>query len=133
MKMTNRKAQQMYNAVRVLGNRRMNGLDADLKVMRLIAYLTPIIEPLAALKRAKTEELLNAGEFDTPLAQDKLAIQLAIAMAEVDDALVTLEPNPEWFLDREDLPQDKKGDKNSGNADGLGAILADLGLLFLDA
>lgn len=133
MKITNRRAQQMYNALRTLGTRRMNGLSADLKVTRLLTALTPIVEPLARLKQTRTAEMLESDASEgTTFEQEKLALSIAIEIAKLDDLVIEFSPDEAWLLDRSDLPQDKKSDKSSGNADGLGTLLADLGPLYID-
>ena len=130
--LTNRALFRMYVALKTLGNRRMATVGADLKVGRLLRALAPLVEPLDAVKRRAAQDVLGAAPKDVtgiPLSLVNLAAVAAQEAIELDtvDAALPLQ----FALKEADLPKRKSGDEDDPNATGIGALVADLGPLFL--
>jgi hypothetical protein len=134
VKLTNRELFRMFMALRKLGERRMATVGADLKVGRLIRVLAPLVEPLDAVKRRAAQDVLEAAPKDVAglalslLNMASVAAQEAIDLDAVEAALPL-----QFALKEADLPKRKSGEEDDPNATGLGALVADLGPLFVMA
>lgn len=133
-RVTNRDLWGMVSALRAFGNRRMATWGADLKVGRMLLLLGPYAEPIeAARRRIELDHLGEAGVVDLPpLAQRAALVRLAAAQVALDEEMVEVALPLSLALKEADLPKRKK-DENADDPDctGLGALLADLGPLFL--
>jgi hypothetical protein len=132
VKVTNRDLWRMFNALRTLANRRMGNVGADLKVARMLGVLGPLAEPIGGVKqRAVKEALGSAGKDTTGAALSLLNIRAAEAQEEIDAALVEVELPVRFALKEADLPKEMSGEAGWQNAAGLGALVADLGPLYV--
>ena len=135
VKLTNRDLRGMFGALQILGNRHLPTIDADLKVGRLIRLLAPLAEPIGPARQRIAARLAeaDAGHGDveklSPLGQQLLGAAIAGAQADFDGQEVEVDLPP-WRITKADLPKEKTGDDGWRNGSQLGAIIADLGLLF---
>ena len=134
LKLTNGQLQRMRAALAILGNRRMANLGADLKVARLLRALAAYVEPLEAVKRkaalALIDELGEGAEL-TRTQEQVLSMRIAEKQSEVDDAEVEVSLPMACALKEADLPKAETGPTGWANGAQLGALLADLGPLYL--
>ena len=130
--LTNRELFRMYSALKTLGNRRMATVGADLKVGRLLRVLGPLVEPLDAVKRRAAQDVLEAAPKDaTGIALSLLNMASVAAQEAIDLDTVEAALPLQFALKEADLPKRKAGDEDDPNATGLGALVADLGPLFV--
>jgi hypothetical protein len=124
----------MQAALAVLGNRRMANIGADLKVARLLRALAPYAEPLEAVKRAASlavvDELPEGAEF-TALQEQVLGMRIAEKQTELDNQEIEIEVPLSYALKESDLPKEMTGADGWKNTAQLGAIISDLGSLYL--
>ena len=136
LKLTNGQLQRMRAALAILGNRRMANLGADLKVARLLRALASYVEPLEAVKRkaalAMIDELGEGAEL-TGTQEQVLAMRIAERQSEVDLQEVEVELPMSCAVKEADLPKAEAGPTGWSNAAQLGALLADLGPLYVMA
>lgn len=132
--MTNRQLQRMNNALNILGNRRMANVGADLKVARLLKILMPYVEPLDKTRRQVALETIGGVDAEelTTLQQQAMQLHLANAEAKLLDTEVDVELPLAYALKEADLPKEQTGKDGWTNASQLGAILAELGILFVE-
>jgi len=132
VQLTNREVQKLYNALSVLGNRKMATVGADLKVARLLRALAPLAEPLADTKKKAVQRAVGGVSDDiSGVALQQLNMRLAAEQLEIDLATVEVELPLQFALKEVDLPKRKKDeDVENVDATGLGALAADLGILF---
>ena len=134
VKLTNASLQRMRAALAILGNRRMANLGADLKVARLLRALAVYVEPLEAVKRkaalAVIDELGEGAEL-TRTQEQVLAMRIAEKQSEVDDAEVEVSLPMQLALREIDLPKEGQGKDGWMNNVQLGALIADLGPLYV--
>ncbi len=125
--LTYRQLSRMFNAIVMLGNRSMANVGADLKVARFIRALQP-----EAVALAKKREELRAppAQEDKPALPAPAPEEIArLERALLDERFEVALPLA-FRLTEADLPKEKTGADGWKNADGLGAIVADLELLF---
>jgi hypothetical protein len=131
-KVTNRELFRMFMALRKLGGRKMATMGADLKVARMLRTLAPLVEPLDAVKRRATQDVMEPAPKDVggvALSLLNIAALDAQEAIELDTVEVAL---PLQFALREaDLPRRKTGEDDDPNATGIGGLAADLGPLFI--
>ena len=133
VKVTNRELFRMFNALRGLGNRRMGNVGADLKVARMLKVLGPLAEPIGAVKQRAVKEVLESGGKDVSgAALSLLNIRAAEMQEEIDAAPLDVELPVQFALKEQDLPKRKKDeDADDPNATGIGALVGDLGPLYV--
>jgi len=134
VKLTNASLQRMRSALAILGNRRMANLGADLKVARLLRALAVYVEPLEAVKRKAALALideLGEGVELTRTQEQVLAMRIAEKQSEVDDAEVEVSLPMSCILKEADLPRELAGKDAWANNSQLGALVADLGPVYL--
>ena len=133
--LTNRALFRMYVALKVLGNRRMATVGADLKVGRLLRVLAPLVEPLDELKQRAVKGVLMAGAEKAAvsgLALSLVNLTSAEVQSAIDNDTVDAALPLQFALKEADLPKRKKDDEEADpDATGIGALVADLGPLFL--
>ncbi len=132
--LTNRALTKMHVALATLGNRRMANLNADLKVGRLLRAIEPHIEALNDAKRKAAVDLLGERSLDTLTKEqrEQFDFQCAQANTELDTTEVEeIELPMAYVLKEADLPRELPGKDGAANASQIGAIVADLGLLFI--
>ena len=130
--LTNRDLGRMYGALKVLGNRRMATLNADLKVARLLRTLEPLAEPIGPLKqRAITELLEGAPKELTGAAASLLNLRAEALQAAIDAEPVDVVLPLQFALTEADLPREMPGPEGWRNLASLGAIVVDLGPLYV--
>jgi len=137
LKLSNNRIQRMYNALTVLGNRRMANINADLKVTRMLRALAGVVEPLEERRTSEganlvIEETSGGSVSLTPMQEEVLKILLAKKQAEIDSDIVEVDLPTQWALRVKDLPKEESGKDGWTNAAQLGALCADLGALFVD-
>ena len=130
--MTNREVQKLYNALAALGNRKMATLGADLKIARLLRALGPTAEPLADVKKKAAQRALEEVPEDIKgVALEQLNLRVEAELMAIGEIEVEVELPMEFALKEADLPKRKKDeDAENPDAKGLGALVADLGILF---
>ena len=133
--MTNGELQRIRTALVMLGNRKMANLGADLKVARLLRFLEPYGEPLETLKKSVAMEMYRAevpdGATLTSIQEQVLFLAIGEKQAEVDALEVAIELPVQFALKEADLPKELAGKEGALNAAGLGALVADLGPLYV--
>lgn len=129
---TNRELARMTNALRILGNRRMANVGADLKVARLLKQLMPLAEPLENARRRITLDILDGKELSevSSVETQRLTLKINEAQDALDHDTVEANLTLAWALKEADLPKEQSGDRGWENANGLGALIADLGVLY---
>jgi hypothetical protein len=134
MQMKNSDLQRMFGALKILGNRRMANLGADLKVARMLRLLAPLAEPLEAKKSANAlalyQEEVPEGASLTPMQEQVLRLAIDASQRGVDDAMIDVALPIEFALKQADLPSAESGQDGWRNGAALGAVIADLGDLF---
>jgi hypothetical protein len=131
---TNGELQRIRTALVMLGNRRMANLGADLKVARLLRVLAPLVEPLEDVKRKVALALIDALPEGTELTgtqEQIMAMRIASAQTAVDNEEIEVELPMQFALRETDLPKEGAGKEGGANCTALGAIVADLGPLYL--
>ena len=132
MTLTNRELWRMYAALKLLGNRRMANVGADLKVGRMLRVLAPLAEPLESAKQHAVQDVIKAAPPDaTGLALSRVNLAGAAAQLAVDEATVEVALPLAFALREADLPKEQSGEEGWRNAAGLGALMTDLGPLFI--
>ena len=134
MELTNANLLQMHRALTILGNRRMATLGADLKVARLLAVLKPLVEPLESVKRKAALALVDQmpeGTELTAMQEQILNMRSAEVQSEIDTATVEVELPMAYVLKEADLPREQTSKDGWVNGSQLGAIIADLGILYV--
>jgi hypothetical protein len=129
---TNRQLRVMYDALQVLGTKRMASQLADVRVGRLLQIVKPLAEPIGTTQRKHAQEEMDAAPPEqTEHKRQLMLMRIADKQRETDEA-----PAPPFtvfggsILHQEDLPKEMSGLDGWKNAAGLGALLADLGPLF---
>lgn len=123
----------MQTALAVLGNKRMATPGADVAVARLLNAMKPLAEPLATARRRVTIDVL-AGRDISGLSQAemmKLNLDIAEAEKQLLDQEVEVDLPLAYKLKMADLPKEQTGSDGWRNCEGLGAIVSDLGMLFV--
>ena len=129
--MTNSDLRVMYGALGILGNRSCATAMSDLKVGRLLNALAAIAHPIGTARQRVSDEFTNGKDPDkmSAPALQIMAAQMASAIAEFDAAEEEFEI-PTMRITPDDLPKEKPGDDGWKNGAQIGAISADLGVLF---
>ena len=130
---TNRELFRMYMALRKLGERKMATVGADLKVGRMQRALAPLVEPLDVVKQKVVKDVLLAvaGKDITPEARSLINLTVAEMQTAIDLDTVEAALPLQFALKEADLPKRKSGEEDDPNATGIGALVADLGPLFV--
>ena len=129
-----RKLARTANALAILAGRSCPSLDADLKAGRLHRIFSDAVEGFDKARNSISMKLLEGTAIKdldklTPLANERLAGQIAVAQAAFDETLVEFEW-PKWKIKKSDLPKEKTGDEGWKNGTAIGAITSGLGDLF---
>ncbi|HXG71394.1 MAG TPA: hypothetical protein VNJ04_12385 [Gemmatimonadaceae bacterium] len=129
LRLTNRQVLAMHTALRLLGNRKMGSVTADLKVGRLIRLRAPHAEPIAETRQKIATFLIGDRDIEEMSAGENnlLASKLVTMQTELDMAECEIELPASLKLTEADLPKERAGDDGWKNATQLGAITADLG------
>lgn len=132
--LTNKKLQGIYNALSILGNRRMATANADLKVGRMLRKIAPQAEPITKARRRLFLDLTEAKKPEelAGLAHTVFQYQVAEKLDVFDAEEVVDLQLPSGQITKEDLPREMAGEDGWKNAAGLGAITSDLDILYSD-
>ncbi|HXG72578.1 MAG TPA: hypothetical protein VNJ04_18395 [Gemmatimonadaceae bacterium] len=130
--LTNKQVLAMSNALRLLGNRKMGSVTADLKVGRLIRLLAPHAEPIAETRQKIATFLIGDRDIEEMSAgESALMASKMVGMQATFDAMeIELDFPASLKLTQADLPKERTGDDGWKNATQLGAITADLVQLY---
>lgn len=133
--MNNKSVASLHTALSILGNRKMGTVKADVKIARMLNIVAPIAEPIQRARERITKDILGEADAEklTPAQIQKLNIAIKAALSEYDEQEAegdfTL---PKWFrLTEDELPKEQKGEKGWENASQLGAVISDLGTVFV--
>lgn len=135
VKLTNWELRRIGAALRILSNRRMANLGADLKVARMLRIIGPALDPLEAAFQQLEVDVIDGRDPSKFSYADGLAVNKALREGRdalgAGEAIVALPVG--YALRESDLPKEQSGAEGWKNAEGLGALVADLGPLFVDA
>ena len=134
LKLTNGQLQRMKGALQMLGNRHME-IGPDLKVAKLLRALAKYVDPLEAVKRKAALAIYKAevpeGATLSPQQEQLLSMLIAEEQAKVDDLVVEVELPMDCALTQAELPKPMSGPNGWTNAVQRGALIADLGPVYL--
>lgn len=130
---THGKVRAMYNALTILANRRSPGASSDAKLGRLLRHFGPVAEPIQQARGRIALDLIGDQDVASlsPLQQQLLQAKIGTAQTAFDNEPVDVALPSNHLIRESDLPQPQKGEEGWRNAEGIGAILADLGPLFV--
>lgn len=135
---TRRELRGMYSALQILCNRFLPTIGSDLKVGELARLIGQIAEPQNAARnkiplRLMEKEGLTIGELGKlpTLSQQMYMAMLSEMYTEYDEAKVELAVDDRLLVKQSDLPKEKAGEEGWKNGTMNGAIVADLGSLFV--
>jgi hypothetical protein len=120
-----------------MGNRFLPSLPSDLKVAALLRIIAKENDASSTVRnkippRIMEQEGVSTQSIDKmpPLAQQMFVSKLNEAYTDFDSQTVELEFPDRLLITQNDLPKERAGDDGWKNGSMIGAIVADLNLLF---
>lgn len=127
--------QRMHSALVILGNRFMPSTPADIRVANLLKAVSDQHETIEAARTKIARRIID--EVGGPIAVDNLksaAQQAVMLLIKEEQARFDAEKIevvlPNKRITQNDLPKERQGEDGWKNGSQLGAIIADLGILF---